>query len=126
MKTSIILPLLLFISHYSNAQTGNVGIGTSTPDVRLHVVGVVSSTSAATTSSSSETTTMVPGNLELFRSTSSFGSNANGFIDFKDNNSKDFDLRLVYDHTLGTNGGFQIVTSNSGGGSAVARLTVLN
>lgn len=117
---------ILLTATLSYAQSGNVGVGTSTPSTPLQVVGTVSSTSATTTAGSTESTLVPPGGLELFRSTGSTSSNVNGYIDFKDNSAKDFDLRLLYDHTLGTNGGFQIVTSTNGGTSNAPRLTVLN
>lgn len=126
VKSILSTILLLIAANLSYAQSGNVGIGTSTPSTPLQVVGTVSSTSAASAASSTESTQVPPGGLELFRSTGSTASNVNGYIDFKDNSTKDFDLRLLYDHTLGTNGGFSIVTSTNGGATNAGRFTVLN
>jgi hypothetical protein len=68
------------------------------------------------------------GGIELYRDpVSAISPTTNGYIDFKDNQADDYDVRLYYNHTIGVNGAFQIETSTDGQpGTAVGRMYVLN
>lgn len=105
---------------------GNVGIGQTNPTSKLHLHDgsfLISNPTGLQTSIYSP-----DGGVELYRDpTSLISSNVNGYIDFKDNPLHDYDVRIFYSNTLGTNGAFVLEGTTDGQpGTAVPRLTVLN
>lgn len=104
---------------------GNVGIGTTGPSEKLHILdGNVYVQNSNTFQSALVTK---DGSVELYRSPSSVNAVANGYIDFKNASTDDYDFRINYDYSLGTNGGFVLRSSTDGSTATDAvRMAILN
>jgi Chaperone of endosialidase len=93
-------------------ENGNVGIGTNNPIVKLDVLN--GDVRASKSSSLTESYLRDDGGVELFRSVTSASNQFNGYVDFKSNNTYDYNARLTFDHTIGATGAFAILTSTPG------------
>jgi hypothetical protein len=111
-------------------NSGNVGIGTTTPGVKLQVQdGSVWANSSSTLTSSMLTN---DGGVELYRHpTATIAPATNGYVDFKDNAADDYDARIYYSNPSGVgfnpNGAFVIETTTNGQpATASQRLVIRN
>jgi hypothetical protein len=103
-----------------------VGLGTTFPSAKLHMHdGSFLITNSTGLQAAVYTT---DGGIELYRDpTSAISPTTNGYIDFKDNQTDDYDVRIYYNHSIGANGAFQIETSTDGQpATAVGRMYILN
>ena len=74
-------------------KNGNVGIGTITPNEKLEVKNGNINLDASTFDLNS---LFGPGRIELYRGLNATNSHVNGYIDFKDTITKDYDFRIFY------------------------------
>ena len=106
---------------------GQLAINTTTQNGLLHLYGgdlnITESTSKMQASLTDD------GALELFRSsTAGSQASANGYIDFKSDNTHDADFRMTYNNTSGTNGALEFTSTTDGSiaSTGVARFVILN
>ncbi len=105
--------------------TGNIGIGIQNPSDHLHIRDGAIRVDYTDNQRSARVT--ADGGIELYRGNSAPNSQVNGYIDFKNSENDDYDFRLTYNHSLGTNGGFQFISTTNGMPSTEqARITILN
>ena len=117
-----------------NGSNGYVGIGTNSPTQRLTVYGNIKDVNGAVMGSKSngDATAMLTsdGSIKLYRNPNSstlVSPHTCGYIDYKNDPSDDYDLRLAYNDTIGNNGAFIIYpTTNGQSSSAIPAFVVLN
>jgi hypothetical protein len=104
---------------------GRLGIGTPTPSYKVHVFGG----SVVTENPNTFQTTMITsdGGVELYRSPSGAVPTVNGYIDFRDVFTDDYDFRIHWNYSVGTNGALQFSGSTNGNPStATTYMSILN
>ncbi len=103
-----------------------VGIGTTLPAQKLHLFDGAAYISNSTTLQS--TVLSADGGIELFRSPGSpISPNTNGYVDFKDVESDDYDFRISYNSFLGTDGGFGFESTTDGtSNTSEYRMVIMN
>jgi hypothetical protein len=104
-------------------SAGNVGIGTSSPTEKLEILnGNINLTSPTFDANS----LYGPGRVELYRGLNAFSPHTNGYIDFKDTVTDDYDFRIYYSNpsALAPSGG--LVFRSGPDASFNNRMTILN
>jgi len=82
---------------FTVTKEGRVGIGTSTPQGRLHIVRTDATPVFLMGGPNSSIGSIAPGEFELYRGNASINQpEVKGFIDFKSASSEDYDMRLLY------------------------------
>jgi hypothetical protein len=104
-------------------SAGNVGIGTSSPTEKLEILNGNINLSSPTFDANS---LYGPGRIELYRGLNAFSPHTNGYIDFKDTVTDDYDFRIYYSNptVLAPSGG--LVFRSGPDASFNNRMTILN
>ncbi len=104
-------------------SSGNLGIGTITPTEKIEILnGNINLTAPSFDANS----LFGPGRVELYRGLSAFSPHTNGYIDFKDTVTDDYDFRIYYSNpsALAPSGG--LVFRSGPDASFNNRMTILN